>query len=447
MAENFRVGQPWRRGVAGTQENFVPGHMAMTRRITPVQPERDIGDGSLPLDGIRVLELGRYLAAPLTGQLLADLGAEVVKVERREEGDEFRRYGLSFVEDSAGNPTAESAPYVSVNRNKRSITVDLAHPEGEEVARGLARNCDIFIENFKVGGLSRFGLDYAAMRVANPGVIYLSMSGYGQTGPYATRPATDSAFQAMSGLWHLTGEPDGDPAKIGIPASDYVGGLYGALSLVAALRHRDRTGEGQFIDLSLLDCSVAFAAPRSSEYLISGSVPGRIGNRTPGTAPGQLFRCADGQIMVQAGSDRLFATLCRILDRPDLAADPRFATMPLRLLNIEPLADALEESFLARTSREWFDVLSAAGLIAAPIYDVAQCFADPQVQARGNRVSVTHPLGRSVDLVASPMRFSATPIRNYRCPPPLGEGTLDVLQSWLGYDTEKIGRLRDAGAI
>lgn len=419
----------------------------MSNRTAPVQGQRDTGDCRLPLGGIRALELGRYLAAPLVGQLLGDLGAEVVKVERRGEGDEFRRYGLAFVRDAEGNPTTESAPYVSVNRNKRSITADLAHPEGQEVVRGLARNCDVFIENFKVGALARFGLDYGALRAANPGVIYLSVSGYGQTGPYAPRPATDSAFQAMSGLWHVTGEPDGEPARIGLPASDYIGGLYGALSIVAALRHRDRTGEGQYIDLSLLDCSVAFLAPRSSEYLISGSVPGRIGNRTPGTAPGQLFRCADGQIMVQAGSNRLFSTLCKILDRPDIAADPRFTTLQLRLVNIDLLARALEESFLTRTGREWFDVLSAAGLIAAPIYDVAQCFADPQVQARGNRVSVTHPLGQSVDMVASPMRFSATPIKDYRCPPPLGEGTLDVLRSWLGYDDERIGQLRDSEAI
>jgi crotonobetainyl-CoA:carnitine CoA-transferase CaiB-like acyl-CoA transferase len=403
--------------------------------------------GDLPLTGIRVLELGRMLAAPLVGQLLGDLGAEVVKIERRGEGDDFRRYGLVFVKDRNGNPTAESAAYTSANRNKRSITVDLAHPEGSEVVRRLARKCDVFIENFKVGSLARFALDYAAQRAANPGVIYLSVSGFGQSGPYAQKPATDSVFQAMSGLMDVTGEPDGEPVKVGTYAADYTAGLYGALAVLAAMRHRDRTGEGQHIDLALLDCGIAFVAQRSCEYLIGNSIPGRIGNRTPGTAPGQLFRCADGHIMVQAGSDRMFATLCKVIERPDIAADPRFATLPLRLANIDPLAEALEESFLTRSGKEWFDVLSSASLLVAPIYNVAQCFADPQVQARGIRVTVAHPIGGSVDLVANPMRFSITPIEGYRSPPTMGEGTDDVLSNWLGYDKEKIGHLRAAGAI
>jgi crotonobetainyl-CoA:carnitine CoA-transferase CaiB-like acyl-CoA transferase len=407
---------------------------------------RSTGEGDLPLTGIRVLELGRMLAAPLVGQLLGDLGAEVVKIERRGEGDDFRRYGLVFVKDCDGKPTAESAAYTSANRNKRSITVDLAHPEGSELVRDLARKCDVFIENFKVGSLARFALDYAAQRAANPGVIYLSVSGFGQSGPYAQKPATDSVFQAMSGLMDVTGEPDGEPVKVGTYAVDYTAGLYGALAVVAAIRHRDRTGAGQHIDLSLLDCGIAFLAQRSCEYLIGNSVPGRIGNRTPGTAPGQLFRCADGHIMVQAGSDRMFATLCKVIERPDVAADPRFATLQSRLANIDPLAAALEESFITRTGKEWFEPLSAAGVLVAPIYNVAQCFADPQVQARGMRVTVPHPIGGSVDLVANPMRFSSTPIEGYRSPPIMGEGTDDVLSNWLGYGKEKIAQLRASGA-
>lgn len=401
----------------------------------------------MPLSGIRVLELGRYLAGPLVGQLLGDLGAEVVKIERRGYGDEFRQYGRTYVMDRDGKPTRESAPYTSANRNKRSVEVDLAHPKGQEVVRDLARKCDIFIENFKVGALDRFDLDYAAVRADNLGVIYLAISGFGQAGPYARKAATDSAFQAMSGLWDVTGEADGEPQKIGTPASDYIGGLYGALSVMAALRHRDRTGEGQHIDLSLLDCSIAFLAPRSSEYLIDGQVPGRIGNRTPGTAPGQAFRCSDGRIMVQAGSDKMFTTLCGILDRPDIASDPRFASLQLRQANVDMLGEVLEEAFLTRTSREWFDLLSEAGLIVAPIYDIAQCFADPQVQARNMRVNIPHPAGGSVDIVASPMRFSATPIEKYACPPPMGEGTDDVLSGWLGYDEATIAQLRAAGAV
>ncbi len=405
------------------------------------------GGERLPLSGIRVLELGRYLAAPLVGQLLGDLGAEVVKIERRGFGDEFRQYGRTFVRDRDGNPTKESAPYVSANRNKRSVEVDLANPDGQRIVRSLARECDIFIENFKVGALDRFELDYASVRAANPGVIYLAISGFGQAGPYARKAATDSAFQAMSGLWDVNGEPEGQPQKIGAPASDYIGGLFGALSVMAALRHRDLHGEGQHIDLSLLDCSIAFLAPRSSEYLIDGTIPSRIGNRTPGTAPGQAFRCSDGHIMVQAGSDQMFATLCGILDRPDIAGDPRFANLQLRQSNVDVLGEALERAFLTRTGREWFDLLSEAGLIVAPIYDVAQCFADPQVQSRGMRVNIPHPGGGSVDVVASPMRFSATPIEHYSCPPPMGEGTDDVLSTWLGYDEAKIAELRASGAV
>lgn len=414
---------------------------------TDSDAEWEPGGHVMPLSGIRVLELGRYLAGPLVGQLLGDLGAEVVKIERRGAGDEFRQYGRTFVRDGEGNATMESAPYTSANRNKRSVEVDLAHPDGQELVRGLAAKCDILIENFKVGALDRFDLDYAAVRAVNPGVIYLAISGFGQAGPYAHKPATDSAFQAMSGLWDVTGEPDGEPEKIGTPASDYIGGLYGALSVMAALRHRDRTGEGQHIDLSLLDCSIAFLAPRSGEYLIDGTVPGRIGNRTPGTAPGQAFRCSDGRIMVQAGSDKMFATLCEVLDRPDIAGDPCFATLQLRQSNVDALAEVLEEAFLTRTGREWFDLLSEAGLIVAPIYDVAQCFADPQVQSREMRVTLPHPGGGSVDVVASPMRFSATPIETYTCPPPMGEGTDDVLSAWLGYDDHRIARLRASGAV
>jgi crotonobetainyl-CoA:carnitine CoA-transferase CaiB-like acyl-CoA transferase len=401
----------------------------------------------MPLSGVRVVELGRMLAAPLTAQLLGDLGADVAKVEQRGEGDYFRRYGLISVKDSEGNPTAESAAYTSANRNKRSITVDLAHPQGGELIRKLARECDVFIENFKVGALAKYGLDYASLAEANPGVIYLSVTGFGQDGPYAHRPATDSVCQAMSGLMHISGEPDGEPTKVGTYASDYAAGLYGALAVVAAIRHRDQTGQGQHIDLSLLDCSVALVAQRSCEYLIGDAPPGRIGNRTPGTAPGQLFRCADGYLMVQAGGERQFAALCRVIGRADLAGDPRFASLQLRLVNIDALADELERTFVTRPGRQWFDLLTEAGVLTAPVYDVPQCFADPQVQARGLRVTVPHPIGGEIDLVANPMRFSATRIEGYRTPPMMGEGADEVLADWLGLSGQDIADLRNAGAI
>jgi crotonobetainyl-CoA:carnitine CoA-transferase CaiB-like acyl-CoA transferase len=402
---------------------------------------------ALPLTGIRVVELGRMLAAPLTGQLLGDLGADVAKIEQRGEGDFFRRYGLVAIKDAQGNRTAESAAYTSTNRNKRSIAVDLAHPDGADLVRRLAAECDVFIENFKVGGLAKYGLDYASIAAANPGVVYLSVSGFGQDGPYAHRPATDSVCQAMSGLMHISGEPGGEPTKVGTYVSDYTAGLYGALAAVAAIRHRDRTGEGQHIDLSLLDCSVALVAQRSCEYFIGNSPPERIGNRTPGTAPGQLFRCSDGYLMVQAGGDRQFDVLCRIMERPDLAEDPRFKTMQQRLEHIDALAEALERTFVTRTGRAWFDLLTEAGILTAPIYDVPQCFADPQVQARGMRVTVPHPIGGEIDLVASPMRFSATPIETYGTPPMMGEGAEDVLAEWIGLSPGDVARLRESGAI
>ena len=401
----------------------------------------------MPLSGIRVVELGRMLAAPLTGQLLGDLGADVAKIEQRGEGDFFRRYGLITVKDAEGNRTAESAAYTSANRNKRSIAVDLAHPEGAELVRRLAAECDVFIENFKVGGLTKYGLDHASVAAANPRVVYLSISGFGQNGPYAHRPATDSVCQAMSGLMHISGEPDGEPTKVGTYASDYTAGLYGALAIVAAIRHRDQTGEGQHIDLSLLDCSIALVAQRSCEYFIGNAPPERIGNRTPGTAPGQLFRCSDGYLMVQAGGDHQFARLCEIMERPDLADDPRFKTMMSRLEHIDALAQGLERTFVTRTGRAWFDLLTEAGVLTAPIYDVPQCFADPQVQARGMRVTVPHPIGGEIDLVANPMRFSATPIEAYATPPRIGEGAEEILSGWIGLNLAEIDRVREAGAI
>lgn len=401
----------------------------------------------MPLSGIRVVELGRMLAAPLTAQLLGDLGADVVKIEQPGEGDYFRRYGLICVKDSDGNSTAESAAYTSANRNKRSIAVDLTHPDGCALVGKLAGECDVFIENFKVGALAKYGLDYPRLAQARPGIIYLSVTGFGQDGPYALRPATDSVCQAMSGLMHISGEPDGEPTKVGTYVSDYAAGLYGALAVAAAIRHRDQTGEGQHIDLSLLDCSVALVAQRSCEYLIGDASPGRIGNRTPGTAPGQLFRCADGYLMVQAGGDRQFAALCEIIGRSELVGDPRFATLRLRLVNVDALAEELERTFVTKQGRAWFDLLTEAGVLTAPVYDVPQCFADPQVQARGLRVRVPHPLGGAIDIVANPIRFSATPIGPYRTPPMMGQGADEVLQDWLGLTPENIADLRSAGAI
>jgi crotonobetainyl-CoA:carnitine CoA-transferase CaiB-like acyl-CoA transferase len=403
---------------------------------------------SQPLAGVRVLELGRLLAAPLAAQILGDLGAEVVKVERAGRGDDFRRYGPVFLKDADGQPTPESAGYISTNRNKRSVTVDFAKPEGREVILGLARRCDVFIENFKVGNLADYGLDYASVRRINPGVIYLSVTGFGQTGPYAARPGTDGAFQALSGLMSITGEPDGEPTRVGTFAVDYVTGVYGAVAVLAALRHRELNGGGgQAIDLALFDSAIAAMAPRSTEYLIGGPSPKRAGNRLAGAAPSQPYRCSDGYLQVQAAMEEHFRVLCDLIDRPALAEDPRFATLSARIANVEALAVELESVFETRSIGHWYDLLSEGGLIVAPIYDVAQCFDDPHVRSRGLRVTTPHELGVTVDLVASPMRFSATPIETYRAPPTQGEGVADVLAEWLGYTSEQVSDLRAIGAV
>jgi crotonobetainyl-CoA:carnitine CoA-transferase CaiB-like acyl-CoA transferase len=412
-------------------------------------PDGTVANAKLPLAGIRVLEMGRFVAAPLASQTMGDLGAEIIKIERKGEGDDFRRYGLVRLKDKDGKPMPDSAPYTSMNRNKRSVVVDLSGPGGAEVVRSLAQKCDIFVENFKVGSLAQYKLDYESLRAANPGVIYLSVTAFGQWGPYAARPGVDTVFQAMSGLMDISGEVKGEPTKVGTYACDYVGGLYGAVAILAALRHRDQTGEGQHIDLSLLETSMAFLAPRSAEYLIGNKPPRRLGNRTAGMAPAQLFYCSDGYLMVQAGLDAMYATLCKVLGRPELLTDPRFATLEARLTNIDALADTLQETFRTRTSKEWYDLLVMTNVLVAPIYDVAQSFADPHTVARGVRITVPHPNSQTgtIDLVANPMRFSATPITEYRAPPTMGEGTDDVLAGWLGYDTAKIADLRAAGTL
>ena len=401
-----------------------------------------------PLSGIRVLELGRLLAAPYAAQMLAHLGAEVVKVERAGGGDEFRRYGPPFLHDTDGNLTDQSASFASTNLNKRSISIDFSHPEGREILLALAAKSDVFIENFKAGGLAAYGLDYGALSRVNPDIIYLSVTGFGQTGPYARRPGTDGAFQAMCGLMAATGEPDGEPQKAGTFIVDFVTGLYGAIAILGALRHREvNGGGGQSVDLSLLECGLSAMAMRAAEYFITGKEPARIGNQTPGSAPAQVFRCSDGFITIQAGFEEHYRALCRVLGLPELAGDPRFATRADRVRNLPELEPLLGAALVRRDVAHWYKVLGEAGVICAPIYGPGEVYGDPHVVARRVKRSIPHPLAGTLDVVANPIRYSATPIDDYRAPPSLGEGNADILSDWLGFSPEQIERAHASGAL
>lgn len=401
-----------------------------------------------PLQGIKVLELGRLLAAPFAAQMLADMGAEVVKVERAGRGDEFRYYGPPFLRDREGRRTDQSASFASTNRNKRGITVDFAKPEGRDIILDLARQSDVFIENFKTGSLAHHGLDYNAIKAVNPEIIYLSVTGFGQTGPYAQRPGTDGAFQAMCGLMAMTGDPEGLPQKAGTFIVDFMTGLYGTIAVLAALRHREiNQGGGQSIDLALLECGLAAMAMRSTEYFVEGREPERVGNRTSGSAPSQVFRCLDGYMTVQAGFEDAYRHLCRIIGRPDLAEDPRFATRADRVVHVELLEPQLGEALAKGTVAHWFDQLTAAGVICAPIYAPGEAFDDPHIVERGVKVRAEHPENGPLEMVANPIRFSATPISTYVPPPGLGEGNEDILSGWLGYAPDRIAGLRAAGVL
>ncbi|PZQ22619.1 MAG: CoA transferase [Sphingopyxis macrogoltabida] len=403
---------------------------------------------ALPLQGIRVLELGRLLAAPLAAQMLGDMGAEVIKIERAGRGDEFRHYGPPFMHDKQGRRTDQSASFASTNRNKRGMTIDFAKPEGREIILELARQSDVFIENFKTGSLAHYGLDYDAINAVNPDIIYLSVTGFGQTGPYAQRPGTDGAFQAMCGLMAVTGEPAGAPQKAGTFIVDFVTGLFGTIAVLSALRHREiNQGGGQAIDLALLDCSLAAMAMRASEYFVDGKEPDRVGNRTPGSAPSQIFSCSDGDLVIQAGFEDAYRNLCRVVGRPDLAVDPRFATRDNRVVHIDALEPELNAALSKQSVAHWFAELSAAGVICAPIYAPGEAFDDPHVVARGVRVRIPHPDTGTLDVVANPIRFSKTPIETYTAPPKLGEGNADILADLLGYAPDRIARLAAEGIL
>ncbi|HEX2531225.1 MAG TPA: CaiB/BaiF CoA-transferase family protein [Burkholderiaceae bacterium] len=395
-------------------------------------------DAILPqgaLSGLRVLDLSRVLAGPWAGQLMADLGAEVVKVERPVAGDDTRVWGPPWLKSDDGQPTSESAYYLSANRNKQSVTIDLGKPEGQALVRQLAAKADILLENFKVGGLSQYGLDYASLRETNPRLIYCSITGFGQTGPYASRAGYDFLIQGMGGLMSLTGRPDGaegeGPMKVGVALTDVMTGLYATVAVLAALAHRERTGQGQHIDLALLDVQIACLANQAANYLIGGLAPKRMGNAHPNIVPYQDFQTADGYMIIAIGNDSQFASFCRTADHPEWATDERFATNPRRVKHREELIALIRDVTLSRTTGEWVAAMEAAGVPCGPINSLDKVFADPQVLARGMRIEMPHPLTGKVPLVANPIRMSATPVQ-YRNPPPtLGEHTEQVLNSWL----------------
>ncbi|SDV46534.1 CaiB/BaiF CoA transferase family protein [Chitinasiproducens palmae] len=387
------------------------------------------------LSGLRVLDLSRVLAGPWAGQLLADLGADVVKVERPGAGDDTRAWGPPWLSDAEGQATSESAYYLSANRNKRSITIDLSDPEGQQIVRQLASKADVVLENFKVGGLAQYGLDYASLKAANPRLIYCSITGFGQTGPYAARAGYDFLIQGMGGLMSLTGRADGSegegPMKVGVALTDVMTGLYATVAVLAALARRERSGEGQHIDLALLDVQIACLANQAANFLVGGMVPRRMGNAHPSIVPYQDFPTADGYMIIAVGNDGQFGKLCKSLGRPDWAADARFATNPQRVKHRDDLIELIRGVTVGRPTGEWIAVMEAAGVPCGPINSLDKVFADPHVQAREMRIEMPHALAEQVPLVANPIRMSESPVQYRRPPPTLGEHTAEVLSGWL----------------
>ena len=399
-----------------------------------------------PLKGIRVLDLSRVLAGPMATQTLGDLGAEVIKVERPGTGDDTRGWGPPFLERADGGQASDSTYFACCNRGKKSITVDLSKAQGQAIVRRLSQQCDVLVENYKVGDLLRYGLDYASLRAVNSRLVYCSITGYGQSGPYSARAGYDPIAQAMGGLMSVTGErdgvPGGGPQRVGVAVTDMMTAIYAVGGILAALLHRSHSDEGQYIDLALLDVQVAAMINIAQAYLSAGIVACRNGNAHPSVVPSQVFNCADGQLMLAAGNDGQFAKLCEVAGRPEVARDPRFATNEGRVRNRELVIATLEKVMRGRPVAYWTEKLAAAGVPCGPINDISAVFADAQVRHRGMRVEMQHPLAGAMALVGSPLRLSETPVE-YRLPPPLlGQHTDEVLAGLLDMDKAEIERLR-----
>ena len=400
------------------------------------------------LAGIRILDLSRVLAGPFCTQMLADLGAEVIKVERPDVGDETRSWGPPFVKDGQGDDTSESAYYQCANRNKRSITVNFSHPEGVALLKQLLQHCDVLVENLKVGGLAKFGLGYEQLKEEFPALVYCSITGFGQTGPYADRPGYDMMAQGMGGLISITGEADQSPCKVPVAINDIMTGMYTAVAMLSALRHRDQTGVGQHIDVGLLDVQVSWLANIATNYLIGGQIPQRLGTAHPNTVPYQVFPTRDGFIIIAANNDHQFERFCDLAKATELLEDSRFASNALRVKNREVLVPKIEDITRTRSTATWMRDLEAAGVACAPVNTLDQVFADPQVKARGMQIQMPHPLaGEAINLVGSPMKLSQTPVNYHRAPPTLGEHTDEVLRELLGLNERDCAQLRDQGIL
>ena len=414
----------------------------MTSEDTPRPP---------PLAGIRVLDLSRVLAGPWAGQMLADLGADVVKVERPGAGDDTRSWGPPWLKDEQGRDTSDAAYFTCANRNKRSIAIDLARAEGQALVRDLAARADVLLENFKAGGLAQYGLDPARLCALNPRLVVCSITGFGQTGPYAARAGYDFLIQGMGGLMSVTGRADGEegagPQKVGVALVDIMTGLYATIAVQAALAERERSGLGQHIDLALLDVQVACLANQAANYLAGGVVPRRMGNAHPNIVPYQDFPTADGDMILAIGNDNQFGKFCAVAGHPEWAADARFATNPQRVAHRGVLIPLLRQTTVMRSTREWIATLEEAGVPCGPINRIDEVFADAQVQARGMRFELARADGATVPLVANPIRLSDSPVVHRHAPPTLGGHTDEVLGDWLAMDGAAVASLRAAEVI
>ncbi|WP_142849771.1 CaiB/BaiF CoA-transferase family protein [Telmatospirillum sp. J64-1] len=400
------------------------------------------------LEGIRILDLTRVLAGPTCTQVLGDLGADVIKVERPGAGDDTRKWGPPFLKDREGKDTKESAYYLSANRNKRSVAIDITTPEGQDLILRLLEGCDVLVENYKLGNLARYGLGFEQLHARFPRLVYCSITGFGQTGPYAPRAGYDFLAQGMGGMMSLTGDPEGEPVKAGIGNADLLTGMYACVSILAALRHRDRTGQGQHIDCALLDSQVAWMTYEAENYLISGEEPKRRGNAHPNIVPYEVFPAADGFLILAVGNDSQYQKFCAFAGRPDLAEDERYATNTARVKNRATLIPELRSVIARHPRRHWLDGLEKLGVPAGPVNTLPEAFENPQVKARGMRIEMPHALtDKPVPLVASPIKMSATPPGYRHAPPYLGQHTEEILSDLLGLSAEEIARLREKGVV
>ena len=448
----MRIARIIRAGLQGALAT-TPAQRAVGRGQAPAGPQSAMDSTpthAAALRGLRVLDLSRVLAGPWCTQTLADLGADVIKVERPGTGDDTRAWGPPFLSHPDGSESAESAYYLGTNRNKRSITIDIATPRGQQLVRDLASRSDVFVENFKVGDMARFGLDSSTLLASNPKLVYCSITGFGQTGPYRHRAGYDYAVQGMGGLMSVTGErddlPGGGPQKVGVAVADLFTGMYATVAILAALRERDATGQGQAIDMALLDTQVAMLANLGANYLVGGQAPRRAGNAHQNIVPYQVFAVADGHIILAVGNDSQFRKFCEVAGCPELATDERFRRNADRVRNRDALVPMLAERMQQRAKSDWLGALEDAQVPCGPINSLDEVFADPQVQSRGMTTTFDHPLAAELRLVSSPMKLSRTPVQVRRAPPLLGQHTDEILLE-AGLTATQIASLRADGVV